>query len=198
MLQCTDALSCVSILAAYGTNGLTTEHIQAINQLQNLQEIIFFFDGDNAGKEGVIKNTEKIQHIKCKITSIPTPDGEDVNSMFVTYGKDAILQLIEERQPVNNESAESRTSPSFSTELELIENENNAESIIKSGESFNPKKSWFRHFRYKPTKQDNLRNPNRPIHYKRLFTQNLRPHGGKPRCSAFRNRLKIPLPIGFV
>lgn len=127
LLQCTDAIHCVSILAAYGTNGLTTEHTQAINQLPKLQEIIFFFDGDNAGKEGVIKNTEKLQHLKCKITSVPTPDGEDVNSMFVTYGKEAILQLIEERQPVNNESAEQLANigeqTSFSIEPDLNEKE---------------------------------------------------------------------------
>ena len=99
-----EELQSIAILSAYGTNGLTTEHNQAINQLPNLQEVIFFFDGDAAGKDGVIKNTEKLQHLKCKITSVPTPDGEDVNSMFVTYGKEAILQLIEERQVVNNES----------------------------------------------------------------------------------------------
>jgi len=91
----------LTVLAAYGINGLTAEHIQAINQLQNLQEIIFFFDGDNAGKEGVIKNTEKLRELLsgAEVTQVPTPDGEDVNSMFVTYGKEAILQLIEERQP---------------------------------------------------------------------------------------------------
>jgi len=116
LLQCKDALPCVSILSAYGTNGLTAEHIGAISQLKNLQEIIFFFDGDKAGEEGVIKNTEKLQHLKCKITSVPTPEGEDVNSMYVTYGKEAILQLIEERQPVNNE-------PFFSIEKPLIEKE---------------------------------------------------------------------------
>jgi DNA primase len=107
LLQIPDVTpSGVEVLSAYGTNGLTAEHTQAINQLPNLQEIIFFFDGDNAGREGVIKNTEKLQGLLSgvEVTSVPTPDGEDVNSMFVTYGKEAILQLIEERQPVNNES----------------------------------------------------------------------------------------------
>ncbi|ALO13798.1 DNA primase [Salinivirga cyanobacteriivorans] len=101
------AMKGISVLTAYGTNGLTAEHIEAIKQLKNLQEIIFFFDGDIAGKEGIIKSTEKLQHLKCKITAVPTPDGEDVNSMFITYGKEAILQLIEERQPANPESNQS-------------------------------------------------------------------------------------------
>ena len=100
-----EELKSISILSAYGTNGLTAEHTEAINQLPNLQEVIFFFDGDAAGKEGVIKNTEKLHGLLSgvEVTSVPTPDGEDVNSMFVTYGKEAILQLLEERQPVSNE-----------------------------------------------------------------------------------------------
>lgn len=117
-----EELQSISILSAYGTNGLTAEHTGAINQLPNLQEIIFFFDGDTAGKEGVIKNTEKLQHLKCKITSVPTPDGEDVNSMFVTYGKEAILQLIEERKLVNNEPFSSIETSSFEEKVISISN----------------------------------------------------------------------------
>jgi hypothetical protein len=94
------------VLSAYGTNGLTAEHIQAVGQLQNLQEIIFFFDGDHAGKEGVIKNTVKLRGLLSgvEVTSVATPDGEDVNSLLVTYGKGVILQLIDERQPVDEEA----------------------------------------------------------------------------------------------
>ena len=103
------AMKGISVLTAYGTNGLTVEHIEAIKQLKNLQEIIFFFDGDIAGKEGVIKYTENVQRLLSgvEVTNVPTPDGEDVNSMFVNYGKEAILQLLEERQPVNPETAQS-------------------------------------------------------------------------------------------
>jgi DNA primase len=107
ILQCTDDLQSVSVLAAYGTNGLTAEHKAAIAEWSSSgvekQEIIFFFDGDNAGREGVIKNTENVQELLSgvEVTSVPTPDGEDINSLFVNYGKEAILQLIEERQPVD-------------------------------------------------------------------------------------------------
>jgi hypothetical protein len=41
-----------SILASYGTNGLTTEHILALQALEELEEVIFFYDGDEAGREG--------------------------------------------------------------------------------------------------------------------------------------------------
>jgi DNA primase len=44
------------LLACYGTNGLTDEHQGVIKSLENLKEIILFFDGDKAGKEGVKKN----------------------------------------------------------------------------------------------------------------------------------------------
>ncbi|WP_335337853.1 CHC2 zinc finger domain-containing protein [Salinivirga cyanobacteriivorans] len=91
-----------SILAAYGTNGLTAEHKAAISQLSNLQEVIFFFDGDTAGKQGATKYSEELRKDKaCLVSTVTTPDGEDINSLFVNYGKEAILQLIEERQPVD-------------------------------------------------------------------------------------------------
>ena len=103
-------------MATYGTNGLTKEHKQAIAELKQLNEIDFFFDGDTAGKEGVERNTEELKELGCKITAVATPEGEDINSMFVTYGKEAVLQLIEERKPVNGEAE-----PFFSTKKTLTE-----------------------------------------------------------------------------
>ncbi|ALO13893.1 DNA primase [Salinivirga cyanobacteriivorans] len=107
----TDLYNQYSILAAYGTNGLTAEHKAAISQLSNLEEIIFFFDGDQAGKEAARKYSEELIKDKaCLVSTVPTPDGEDINSLFVNYGKEAILQLIEERQPVvQTQSVGSRT-----------------------------------------------------------------------------------------
>jgi DNA primase len=52
------------VLACYGTNGFTEEHTEAIKSLENLMEIILFFDGDKAGKEGVKKNVEIIKSIQ--------------------------------------------------------------------------------------------------------------------------------------
>jgi DNA primase len=91
-----EELNDFSILAAYGTNGLTAEHKAAITELKSLQEIIFFFDGDAAGRDGASKYAEELKGL-CKVSIVQTPDGEDVNSLFVNYGKEAILQLIEER-----------------------------------------------------------------------------------------------------
>jgi DNA primase len=49
------------ILACYGTNGFTEEHQQSIKSLENLMEIILFFDGDKAGREGIKANAEIIR-----------------------------------------------------------------------------------------------------------------------------------------
>jgi DNA primase len=48
------------ILACYGTNGFTEEHQKPSNHWKT-SEIILFFDGDKAGKEGIKKNAEIIR-----------------------------------------------------------------------------------------------------------------------------------------
>jgi DNA primase len=49
-----------SILALYGTNGLTGEHTEAIQQLPKLKEIILFFDGDEAGRKASEKYSKEL------------------------------------------------------------------------------------------------------------------------------------------
>ena len=89
-----------SILACYGTNGLTDEHKAAIKDLQNLEEIIFFFDGDKAGQEGINHNAESLHDLLpgVKISYVDTPEGEDINSLFVTYDNDIFTSLLRERK----------------------------------------------------------------------------------------------------
>jgi len=70
-----------SILACYGTNGFTDEHQQAINNLKHLQEVIIFFDGDAAGRQGAEKLAERLSNYTVRI--IQTPEGEDINSLHV-------------------------------------------------------------------------------------------------------------------
>src|SRR5690554_4327919 len=111
-----------SILAAYGTNGLSTEHKRAITAWSNPseinatdeKEIIFFFDGDQAGKEGALKYAEELAGQGVKISIVATPQDEDISSLWINYGKEAILQLIEERQPAGSTNHQP-LSPSFSS-----------------------------------------------------------------------------------
>ena len=91
------------ILACYGTNGLTDEHIRAIQSLASLQEITFFFDGDAAGSAGVEKQSEKLKDLLpgIKLYHIPTPENEDVNSLYVAHqdkAEDLFRHLIKSRK----------------------------------------------------------------------------------------------------
>src|SRR5690554_7802726 len=111
-----------SILAAYGTNGLSTEHKRAITAWSNPseitatteKEIIFFFDGDQAGQEAALKYAEELAGQGVRISIVATPQDEDINSLWLNYGKEAILQLIEERQPAGSTSHQP-LSPAFSS-----------------------------------------------------------------------------------
>jgi DNA primase/energy-coupling factor transporter ATP-binding protein EcfA2 len=101
----------LTVLAAYGTNGLTKEHKQAIAEWAACpesvegKEIIFFFDGDTAGREGVQRNAEEFKTlVNCRLSMVTCPEGEDVNSLYVNYGTECLLQLINERKPINENS----------------------------------------------------------------------------------------------
>jgi DNA primase catalytic core len=100
LLQVPEIITNYSVLACYGTNGLTDEHKAAIKDLQNLEEIIFFFDGDKAGKEGIKHDAETLQQLlpKVKISYVETPEGEDINSLSVTYDSDIFTSLLNERK----------------------------------------------------------------------------------------------------
>ena len=88
-----------SILALYGTNGLTTEHEAAIKSLKALEEIILFFDGDDAGRKAVEKYSKQLSDDKIKITFIETPESEDINSLSQAYDIDFFKHLFENRKP---------------------------------------------------------------------------------------------------
>jgi DNA primase len=86
-------------LACYGTNGFTAEHEQAIRELKHLEEVIVFFDGDDAGREGVKRVANKIRQIteKLKISVVNTPEGEDVNSLVNSHQSGILSHLAEGR-----------------------------------------------------------------------------------------------------
>ena len=96
-----EELQVFEILACYGTNGLTQEHKAAIKELTNLEEIIFFFDGDKAGTEAVKKYSEEFSNELpgIKLTAVETPEGEDINSLSVAYDAEIFTHLLGERKP---------------------------------------------------------------------------------------------------
>jgi len=88
------------VLALYGTNGLTDEHSKAINQLKQLEEIIFFLNGDQAGIKAVEKYAPmlKSEYPKVKITNVEVPENEDVNSLLQGHSPEILTHLIETRK----------------------------------------------------------------------------------------------------
>ena len=88
-----------SILSCYGTNGLTAEHKSAIKGLKQLTEIIFFFDGDNAGREGVNRCGLLIRELLPDIclSAVTPPEGEDINSLLQGHDPDVLTHLLNSR-----------------------------------------------------------------------------------------------------
>jgi DNA primase len=95
----TDGRHSTQILACYGTNGFTADHGQAIKELEQLEEIIIFFDGDEAGREGTKRTAEKLNQLRpeIKISFVQTPEGEDINSLAQSHESEVFTHLIEKR-----------------------------------------------------------------------------------------------------
>jgi hypothetical protein len=100
LLQHSAVTNDYSILSCYGTNGFTKEHQAAVKSLSGLQEIIFAFDGDEAGNKAVAKYAaalrQELPHLV--ITTLALPDGEDINSMAVSHEPDIFVHLLNERK----------------------------------------------------------------------------------------------------
>lgn len=104
LLQIPEIIAEYSVLACYGTNGLTEEHQQAIKELHRLQEIIFFFDGDKAGNEAVEKYHKELSQLlptqTIKLTKVETPEGQDVNSLAQGHEIEIFTHLLNNRKPL--------------------------------------------------------------------------------------------------
>jgi DNA primase catalytic core len=87
------------VLALYGTNGFTKEHEAAIKGLNDLEEIILFFDGDEAGKAAKEKYHKQLKELRqdIKISYVNTPDGEDANSLVQGHEPEILSHLIDSR-----------------------------------------------------------------------------------------------------
>jgi DNA primase len=96
-----------SFISLFGTNGLSDEIKQAIQELPELNEIILFFDGDEAGAKATLKHTETLQQLKpgIQISKVETPQDEDVNSLLDSHDNDILQHLINERKILENPGA---------------------------------------------------------------------------------------------
>lgn len=91
-----------AVLALYGTNGLTEEHLQSIQHLQHLKEILLLLNADDAGKAATSKHAQTLHQLlpETTISVVQLPDGEDVNSVLQGHADpEILLHLITERKP---------------------------------------------------------------------------------------------------
>lgn len=87
-----------SVLALYGTNGLTAEHRSAIAALEQLEEVVFFFDGDAAGRAAAAKYHKVLEKEGLQLTHVPTPEGQDINSLITSHEQGVLAHLLEQRK----------------------------------------------------------------------------------------------------
>jgi DNA primase len=97
-----------SIIALYGTNGLTEEHLASIKELSHLEEIILWLNADAPGAEATTKHATTLQALypQLNITQVYMPDGEDINSLAQTHSDPEVFRsLLEARQAPGAEGA---------------------------------------------------------------------------------------------
>lgn len=84
------------VLALYGTNGFTKEHEQAIRSLESLEDIVLFFDGDDAGVSARERYQKQLKELRSdvRIGYVDTPDGEDINSLMQSHDDEKILSHL--------------------------------------------------------------------------------------------------------
>ena len=84
------------ILACYGTEGIR-EQLIALNALEELGEVVLFFDGDQPGRKGAQEVAQSIAKVKpeVNIQIVNTPQDEDINSLIQAGKATQLLSLIE-------------------------------------------------------------------------------------------------------
>lgn len=90
-----------SIIACFGTNGLNEEILNSIKSLEKLEEIIFCFDNDEAGKAAVEKYSKVLQEEipTIKISSIELPNN-DINETLLLHNEEIFIDLLKNRKDI--------------------------------------------------------------------------------------------------
>jgi DNA primase len=138
LLQINEIIENYSLLACYGTNGLTEEHLTCIKHLPFLEEIIFIFDNDTPGIEAVKKYTPELKKLypKLTITTVETPN-KDINETLQGHESEIFTELLQQRKTVNfSYSIEDLTQKLSKIEdldnIEITEGENLREKIANT------------------------------------------------------------------
>lgn len=122
--------SSYEVLALFGTNGFTEEHQQSIRALQQLEEIIFFLNGDEAGNKATAKYAPmlKSEYPNLKITNVAVPQNEDINSLLQGHSTEILTHLIETRKDfdfiLSNENPTEKEKQEAKLFIERVNDEN--------------------------------------------------------------------------
>jgi DNA primase len=110
-----------AVLALYGTNGLTDEHIAAIQSLPHLEEIILLLNGDEAGAQATIKHAHTLRDLcsQARIMQVALPEGEDVNSVLQSHDDAQILADLIDHRTDFSFSMESQTPSPLASGLDI-------------------------------------------------------------------------------
>lgn len=101
LLQIKEIANKYSILACFGTNGLNEEIQKAIKELPQLEEIIFFFDNDSAGRTATANYGAmfKAEYPKLTITQA-TPINKDINETLQLHNEEIFAELLSQRKEI--------------------------------------------------------------------------------------------------
>ncbi|NJC27505.1 toprim domain-containing protein [Neolewinella antarctica] len=104
-----DILDGVTVLALYGTNGLTAAHRLEVKGLKELTEVVLALDGDAAGRKATAAIAAELRALRpgLKVTTLAVPEGEDLNGMWMSYADEDgewLKELYEARQTVGEET----------------------------------------------------------------------------------------------
>ena len=118
LLQVKQIADNYSLLACYGTNGLTEEHIKAIAALKQLEEIIFAFDNDTAGRTATANYSQVLLELVpgIKISALE-PINKDINETLQLHNEELFIELLDKRTELNlSFSIEDKTTEQPTTE----------------------------------------------------------------------------------
>jgi len=103
LLQIKEIRDNYSLISCFGTNGLNEEILNAIKDLPELEEIIFCFDNDGAGKKAVEKYSKILNDnlqtasLTVRFSLVELPN-KDVNETLQLHDEEVFVKLLQERK----------------------------------------------------------------------------------------------------
>lgn len=92
-----------NVLAIYGVNGLTEEHLSFF-QLQCTRKVILCPDGDETGRLAIPRLRRKIEPLGIKVRWAALPLTEDINDYFRKHGKADFDKLLATASPAASDT----------------------------------------------------------------------------------------------